>query len=171
MGSRGRNELATKAIIGTSDPVANSGAGNPVRLLSRHRNSFLPLRQGRERGPHAHVNYEYPYSAYLLLQCMLWTLCPSVPIRQGEWRSDLDTLLFLLAAVPDVHGPRDAAVHQEEFSTWDHTDVRLVRAWLDIVSQCTFVRECCRDESEKARSFWDALLRRHDGGEKTSDIA
>lgn len=120
---------------------------------------------------HAHVNYEYPYSAYLLLQCMLWTLCPSVPIRQGEWRSDLDTLLFLLAAVPDVHGPRDAAVHQEEFSTWDHTDVRLVRAWLDIVSQCTFVRECCRDESEKARSFWDALLRRHDGGEKTSDIA
>ncbi len=113
---------------------------------------------------HAHVMYEYPCSAYLLFRCMRWALSPSVSLAEGTWRTDLDVLLFLLAAVPDVHGPVEAAALQEKFMKWDSNDVDLVCAWLDIVGQCSFVRECYREEWEYACCFWKTLKGQRDGG-------
>jgi hypothetical protein len=124
------------------------------------------------------IRHYWPYSAYIVLRAMAWTMKHSSAAADA-WQNEIDVLLHVLnveRAVPpsparhlideakvttNELGQQEREVAQSwkrEVEIWPREDWELVQRWLSTVRTWEFVDRCCAFEAHAALTFWSALL-------------
>lgn len=122
---------------------------------------------------HSAIMFAWPYSAYIILRSVSWTV---VNCQFQGWWSEVSVLMDTLS----VHEPVELGAHErwvaeygEEsasrmrkqdaelkeiwtriFQGWPKQDWLLIRDWLMLASQWEFVKELYSSEAQAAISFW-----------------